>query len=150
MKRLCDFYIRNAGWIGAFFCAIPNLVWFIGVFLFVPFRGVYVLRLGLSLVIGSAIAAYLNRHGVETWLLKHRSASGPGTIMDGVLVGAAIGIGSALLPTLSVLIRSNHLEWAKTFVIVTYLSATLLGAIIGGVLASIARKYVDRTPTGGC
>jgi len=149
MKRLCDFYIRRAGSIGVIYCAAPNLVWFIAALLSVPFREVYLLRLGLSLVVGCAITAYLNRYGVEIWLCKHRSADGPATILDGVLVGAAIGFGSALLPTLSVLISSNHPELAKTVIIVTYLSATFVGAVFGAVLATIARKYVDRIPTGG-
>ncbi len=148
MKLLCDFYIRRAGSIGVIYCAAPNLVWFIAALLSVPFREVYLLRLGLSLVVGCAITAYLNRYGVEIWLCKHRSANGPATILDGVLVGAAIGFGSALLPTLSVLISSNHPELAKTVIIVTYLSATFVGAVFGAVLATIARKYVDRIPTG--
>ena len=144
MKRLCDLYIRHAGLIGAIFCVIPTLVWFTGMFLTVPFREVYLLRLGLCLVFGSAIAAYLNRYGVETWLCKHRSVSGPATIIDGVLIGAAVGIGSALLPTLTVFIRTNHPEAAKTFVIISCLSVILVGVVIGGILAAIARKYVSR------
>ncbi len=144
MKRLCELYIRHAGWIGAGFCAVPSLVTFIIVLLSIPFRGVYVLRVALCVVFGSVIAAYLNRYGVDTWLCKHRSAGGPATIADGALVGAAIGIGSALLPTLTVFIRTNHPETAKTFVIVTYLAVTAAGAIIGTVLAAVARKYVDR------
>jgi DNA-binding transcriptional ArsR family regulator len=72
MKRLCDFYIQHAGLIGAIFCIIPTLAWFIGMFITIPFREVYLLRIGLCLVFGSAIAAYLNRYGVETWLCKHR------------------------------------------------------------------------------
>ena len=144
MKRLCELYIRHAGWIGAGFCAVPSLVTFIIVLLSIPFRGVYVLRVALCVVFGSVIAAYLNRYGVDMWLCKHRSAGGPATIADGALVGAAIGIGSALLPTLTVFIRTNHPETAKTFVIVTYLAVTAAGAIIGTVLAAVARKYVDR------
>lgn len=144
MKRLCDLYIQHAGLIGAIFCVIPTLVWFIGMFLTVPFREVYLLRLGLCLVFGSGIAAYLNRYGVEAWLCKHRSASGPATIIDGVLIGAAVGIGSALLPTLTVFIETNHPEAAKTFVIISYLSVILVGMVIGGILAAIARKYVSR------
>lgn len=145
MKRLCDLYIRHAGWIGAIFCAVPTLLWFIAMFWSIPFREVYLLRLGLCLGIGCPIAAYLNRYGVNAWLCKHRSPSGPATIVDGVLVGAAIGMGSTLLPVLSALISSNHLEAAKTFIIVSYLSATLLGAIVGAVLAVIGRKHVDRS-----
>jgi len=143
MKRLCDLYIRYAGFIGVLFCAVPNLVWFIGGLFLVPFREVYLLRLLLSLVIGCPIAAYLNKYGVDIWLLKHRSAKGPATILDGSLVGAAIGIGCAFLPTLTVLIASNHIEIAKTVVIVTYLSAALIGAAFGSILATIARKYVN-------
>jgi len=144
MKRLCDLYIRHAGLIGAIFCIIPTLVWFIGMFLTIPFREVYLLRMGLCLVIGSSIAAYLNRYGVESWLCRHRSSSGPATIVDGILIGAAVGIGSALLPALTALIRTNHPEEAKTFIIISYLSVILVGAVIGGVLAVIARKYVSR------
>jgi hypothetical protein len=146
MKRLCDFYIRQAGWIGAVFCAVPTLVWFTAMLVLIPLREVYLLRLGLCLAVGSPIAAYLNRYGVNAWLCKHRSPSGPATVVDGVLVGAAIGIGSALLPVLSALIKSNHPEEAKTFVIASYLSVTLIGAVMGAVLALIAGKYVDRTP----
>ncbi|MHC4258804.1 MAG: hypothetical protein ACYSTF_00090 [Planctomycetota bacterium] len=90
------------------------------------------------------MTACLNRYGVEMWLCKHRSADGPATILDGVLVGAAIGIGSALLPTLTLLVSSSRPQTAKTIIIVTYLSATLVGAVFGAVLATIARKYVDR------
>ena len=146
MKRLCDFYIRHAGWIGAAFCAVPTLVWFVAMLALIPLREVYVLRLGLCLAVGSPIAAYLNRYGVNAWLCKHRSPGGPATIADGVLVGAAIGIGSAMLPALTALIKSNHPEEAKTFVIASYLSVTLIGAVMGAVLALIARKYLDRTP----
>ncbi len=148
MKRLCDFYIRHARLIGAIYCAIPAIIWFIATSLLVPFREVYLLRLGLCLVVGCTVAAYLNRYAVELWLCKHRAVSGPATILDGVLAGAAVGIGSALLPTLSALIRTNHPEMAKTFVIVTYLSTTFVGAVIGAVLAAIGRKYLDRTSTG--
>lgn len=146
MKRLCDLYIRHAGWIGAVFCAVPALVWFTATLLLIPLREVYLLRLGLCLVVGCPIAAYLNRYGVNAWLFKHRSPGGPATVVDGVLVGAAIGLGSALLPVLSALIKSNHPEAAKTFIIVSYLSVTLVGAIMGAVLALIARKHVDRAP----
>ena len=143
MKALCDSYIRHAGFIGVLFCTVPNLVWFIAALLLVPFREVYLLRLILSIVIGCPIAAYLNRYGVDIWLLKHRSTKGPATIVDGALVGAAIGVGSALLPTLTILIASNHIEIAKTIVIITYFSAALAGTVLGSILATIARKYVN-------
>ncbi|NIR68231.1 MAG: hypothetical protein GWO10_31720 [candidate division Zixibacteria bacterium] len=97
----------------------------------------------LSLVVGCTIASYLNRYGVDIWLCKHHSANGPGTILDGILVGAAIGIGSTLLPTLTVLISSSDTETAKTIIIVTYISVTFVGMVFGAVLATIARKYVS-------
>ena len=78
------------------------------------------------------------------WLTKHRSDSGPGTILDGSLNGAAIGIGSALLPDLTSLIGTNHLEMAKTFIIVTYISSAFWGGVIGGVVAAIGFKYISR------
>ncbi len=145
MKRLCDFYIRHAGWIGVVFCAAPALVWFIAGFKTYDFRWVYLVRLALVLGVGCPIAAYINRYGVEVWLRKHRSAEGPATILDGILVGAAIGVGIALLPTLVVFIQSNHLEMAKTYVIVTYLAGSLVGAVFGAILASVGRKYLERT-----
>ena len=145
MKHLCDLYIRHAGWIGAIFCAVPPGVWFTTMLLSIPFRQVYLLRLGLCLAVGSPIAAYLNRYGVNAWLCKHRSRSGPATMVDGVLVGAAIGIGSVLLPVLTALISTNHPEAAKTFIIVSYLSVTFVGAVLGAILAAIGRRYVDRT-----
>lgn len=144
MKRLCEFYIRHAGLIGLLFYAIPTLIGFMVLLLSAPFREVYLLRMGLSLVFGSAIAAYLNRYGVEIWLCKHQSNNGPATIVDGILIGAAIGLGMVLLPTLSIFIKTNHPEAAKTFVIASYLLVTLFGAIIGGILAAIGRKYINR------
>ena len=90
------------------------------------------------------IAAFLNRYGVEIWLCKHISSYGHATILDGVLVGAAVGIGSALLPTLSVLISSSNLENAKTIIIITYFSTTFIGLIFGAILASIAQMYVNK------
>ncbi len=149
MKRLCELYIRNAGLIGAGYCAIPALVWIVATSLCVGFREVYLLRLGLCLTFGCAISAYLNRYGVNIWLCRHRGVNGPASVFDGALIGAAIGIGSALLPALSALIRTNHPEMAKTFIIVTYLSTTLAGAAMGSILAVIGGRYIDRTATNG-
>ena len=148
MKRLCELYIRHAGWIGVIFCAVPTLTWFVALLLSIPFREVYLLRLGLCLLVGCPIAGGLNRYGVNAWLCRHRSASGPATVIDGALIGAAVGIGSALLPSLTALVRSNHPEAAKTFIIVTYLSVALVGAAMGAALAAIGRKYVDRAQPG--
>lgn len=144
MKRLCDYYIKNAEKIGVLFCAIPATCWFLTVLILVPFRAVYVLRLILSLTIGGFIAARLNRHGLEMWIAKHKSRFGPATIYDGILNGAAIGIGIALFPAITSLIKTNHVESAKSFIIISYLASVLLGGLMGGFIASIGKKYIER------
>ena len=141
MKKLCDLYIRRAGLVGFFHCAIPSFVWFAGMLLFVPFREVYLVRLGLCLAVGCPVGAYLNRYSVDMWLAKHHSESGPARITDGTLNGAAVGIGTAFLPALTALISSNHLEMAKTFVIVSYVASSFVGGIIGTMFAAVGRKY---------
>ncbi len=144
MKGLCDFYIRRARTIGVFYCAVPSLIWFAWALLSYEFRGVYAIRLAVALVAGGWIAANLNRFGLSLWLARHRSAEGPATILDGALVGAAVGIGSAVLPALTSLIRSNHPEQAKTLIIGAWLAALVLGAVIGAALASVGRVHVER------
>ena len=145
MKGLCYSYIRHASGIGAIYCAIPSIAWFVVMIVSEPFREVYILRIFLCLTLGCAIAAFLNRWGLYMWLIKHRSPDGPATVMDGTLVGAAIGVGSALLPPLSSLILTNHLEMAKAFIIATYLCSAFLGGILGTFYAVVGRKYIDRT-----
>ena len=142
MKKLCDLYIQHAGWVGVIHCALPSLVWFGGMLVFVPFRGVYLLRLGLCLAVGCPIGAYLNRYSVDMWLAKHRGDTGPASIIDGTLNGAAVGIGTAFLPALTSLISTNHPEMAKTFIIVAYIAAVLIGGVIGSMVAAIGRKYL--------
>jgi hypothetical protein len=110
--------------------------------IFVPFREVYLVRLALCLAVGCPIGAYLNRYSVDMWLLKHHSESGPASILDGTLNGAAVGIGTALLPALTALISSNHFEMAKTFIILSYIAAAFIGGIIGTMVAAVGRKYM--------
>ena len=142
MKKLCDLYIQHAGLVGVIHCALPSLVWFGSILVFVPFRGVYLIRLALCLAVGCPIGAYLNRYSVDMWLAKHRSASGPARIIDGTLNGAAVGIGTALLPALTSLIATNHPEMAKTFIIVAYIAAAFMGGLIGSMVAAVGRKYL--------
>ena len=150
MKRLCDLYIRRAGLIGALYCAVPTAAWLTGMFCMLPFRQVYVLRGILSLVVGSAVGAFLNRFGMSLWLIKHRSKDGPATMLDGMLIGAAIGVGIAFLPTLTSLIKTNHPEQAKAFIIISWLAATAVGACFGTTLGAVGRKHLDRdTPVAG-
>ena len=143
MIKLCDLYIKRAGLVGVFHCATPTFAW-IGYILFtVPFRDVYLLRLALCLFIGCPIGAYLNRHSVDMWLAKHQGRSGPARIIDGTLNGAAVGIGTALLPALTALISTNHPAMAKTFIIVVYVASAFVGAIIGSMVSAIGRKYIE-------
>ena len=148
MKRACRFYIRNAGIIGALYCIIPTLAYFAVMLSIVPaVRNVYFLRLGLAVVVGGAVGAYINRFGLSLWLVKHRSSEGPAGILNGALVGAGIGSGTALLPSLTGLIGTNHPEQALTFAVVTWVAATALGVVIGTVLAAVGRKHVERSAT---
>jgi hypothetical protein len=141
MKKLSDLYIKRAGLVGVFHCALPSFGWFVGMVLFVPFREIYIVRLILCLAVGCPIGAYLNRYSVDIWLLKHHRGSGPAKIIGGTLNGAAVGMGTAFLSVLTSLISTNHLEMAKTFIIVSYIASALLGGIIGTVFASVGRKY---------
>jgi hypothetical protein len=111
-------------------------------FVLLPFRGVYVLRAVLALTVGSGVGFYLNRFGLSLWLAKHRSEHGPATSVDGMLVGAAIGFGIALLPALTSLIGTNHLEEAKSFIILSWIGAAANGACFGAVLGAIGRRHI--------
>jgi hypothetical protein len=143
MKKLCDLYIKRAGFVGVIHCALPSFGWFVSMLLFVPFREVYMLRLALCLAVGCPIGAYLNRYSVNMWLLKHYSDSGPAKIIDGTLNGAAVGIGTALLPALTSLISTNHPEMAKTFIIASYVASALVGGIIGTLFAAVGSKHIN-------
>jgi MFS family permease len=143
MKRLCEGYILHAKLIGAFYCWIPALAWFGWMMLVFPFREVYLIRLVLALLLGGCVAAWINDYGVRLWLVKHRSKEGPATIGDGFLMGAGVGIGITFLPPLTSLISTHHPEQAKLFIIVSWSAGVVLGGLIGSLLASIGRKYLD-------
>jgi len=144
MKRICEWYILHTKLIGAFYCWIPALAWFVVTMFFFSFREVYLLRLALSLLLGGCVAAWINDYGVRLWLIKHRSKEGPGTIGDGFLMGAGVGIGTTLLPPLTSLIVTHHPEQAKLFIIASWSAGIVFGGLIGGMLASIGRKYLDQ------
>ena len=148
MRRLCHFYIRWAGAIGALYCIVPSLIWFGGAFATLPFRPVYVLRMVLSLVVGTPVAAYANWFGVQLWLIKHRSDAGPATILDGSVIGAPVGMATAFVPPLTALIASNHPHEATVFIIVSWLIAIGIGTVFGGTLAAIGRKHLERSNAG--
>jgi len=144
MKIIAEFYLAHPKLIGSIYCAVPAALWFAFVLATVPFREVYLLRLALCLGIGCPIGAYLNKYFLELWILKHRSPAGPGKLGDGVLNGAAIGLGTALLPALTALISTNHPEEAKTFIIAVYLASAALGALVGGIVTVSGREFVER------
>ena len=142
MNRLCEGYIRHAKLIGAFYCLIPTVAWFAGLMFVVPFREVYLIRLALALFVGGAVAACINDYGVRLWLIKHRSREGPATVVDGILIGAGVGIGTTLLPPLTSLISTHHPEEAKLFIILSWSAGIVFGGLIGGVLSSIGWRYI--------
>ncbi|MHC4661105.1 MAG: hypothetical protein ACYS8W_05395 [Planctomycetota bacterium] len=150
MKKLADFYINKALLIGFLYAAFHSVAYFIVVVLVAEsFRNVYLLRLAISLVVGGVAGAYINRHGLEMWLSKHRSGTGPATVLDGLFNGAAVGFGVAVIPALTALIASHHLDEAKTAIIITYLASTVIGGIIGAALAAVGRKYVPAKSGSG-
>lgn len=146
MQRFGESYIRHARLIGALYCIVPSAAWFVGGLCLVPFREVYLLRLGLSVVVGGCIAAWLHEYGVKLWLIKHRSPEGPASAVDGALIGAAVGISIQILPALTNLIATNHPGEAKAVIIGIWLTSIVIGALVGSVLASIWGLYVSRLP----
>ena len=143
MKRFGESYIHHARLAGVLYCIVPSVAWFVGGLFLVPFREVYLLRLGLSIVIGGCIAAWLHEYGVKTWLTKHRSAEGPATSVNGALIGAAVGVSIQILPALTGLIATNHPDEAKAVILGVWLSSIAIGAVIGSVLASVWGRYVS-------
>jgi hypothetical protein len=149
MKRLCDAYIRKPCTIGLIYGIIPPLIWLVFSCTVLEFRQVYLLRAVIALVIGGVLGAGLNRFGLMLWLTKHRSTEGPASVLDGTLIGAAIGCGMNILPPLTSLISSNHPEQAKTFIICSWLAACVIGGLMGTVLAVFGRAHVERPAAGG-
>lgn len=142
MAKFCEFYIRRVSFIGAAYAIIPTILWFAGTFALIPFRSVYLLRMLLSLALGGPLAGLVNRFGLRLWLAKHGSPEGPATVLDGVLIGAACGFGTAFLPPLTSLISSNHVEDAKSFIIIAWCAAVAIGALIGGSIAAVGRTRI--------
>lgn len=64
--------------------------------------------------------------------------------IDGFLIGSAIGFGMSILPALVNLIYSSGIEETKTLILIVWISATILGAIIGGTLALIAKSNLSQ------
>lgn len=149
MKAICDFYISKAKIIGALFCIVPTLVFFLTLWLTIPFREVYFLRLLLSVIGGGALGAFANDYGIKLWLIKHRSAAGPASRLDGALIGAAVGIAVALIPPLTLLIASNHIDTALAAIVVVYLVTMVNGSLIGMFVAGIGIKHLDRNIPAG-
>lgn len=144
MKKLCDLYVAKTGLIGALFCIVPTLIGFAVVFGVVPFRQVYLFRLGIAILVGGPVAAYLNRFGLSLWLSKHNSPKGPATALDGALIGWFLGMGMAVIPAFTHFIDSNGMSETKTIVIAIWFVAGVAGAIIGGTIGLVGAKYMER------
>lgn len=144
MKKLCDLYVAKAGFIGALYCLVPTLLGFAVVFCVVPFRQVYLYRMAIAILVGSPVAAYLNRFGLSLWMCKHKSPQGPATGFDGALIGWFLGMGMAVLPAFTHFIASNGMSETKTIVIAIWFIAGVAGAIIGGTIGFVGAKYMDR------
>lgn len=144
MKQLCEGYIKNAKLIGALYSIVPTVLWTVILLAMVPFRQVYLLRLALSVVVGGWMGAYFNELGLRLWLTKHRSAEGPGTVMDGAFIGAGIGMVATFFPPLTGLILTHHPEQAKLLIIGAWLGGFLIGGLTGGILAMIGREHMPR------
>jgi len=144
LQRLCDSYVRNAATIGALYVVVPTLIWFGLCLALWPLRPVYILRLALAAVVGGAASAFLNRYGVDLWILKHRSRQGPATLLDGALIGAGVGFGCAFLPPLTNLISSTDLEFVKLFVLAVWAGGALVGGLNGLWLTAVGRAHFAR------
>jgi hypothetical protein len=144
MKNAVKFYLNHPGLIGCVLFLIPALSVFAWMFMFQPFRSIYVVRCILTAAVGGAIAAFTHRYGISLWISKHISPKGPAGIIDGIAIGAAVGFFMCLIPALFSLIQSNNLEQTLTFIITSYLASVLLGGILGGAAASIGKKYIQR------
>ena len=144
MKKLCDLYVARAEFIGALYCIVPTLIGFAVMFCVVPFRQVYLLRLAIALLVGGPVAAWLNRFGLSLWMIKHASPKGPGTVLDGALIGWFLGMGMAVIPAFTHFIASNGMDGTKTIVLLIWFSAGAVGAIIGSTLGWVGAKYLDR------
>jgi hypothetical protein len=146
MQRFAESYIRRAKLAGVLYCVIPSVAWFVVGVCLIPFREVYLLRLAIAVIVGGGIAAWLHEYGVKLWLIKHRSVEGPATVVDGAIIGAAVGVSIQVVPALTGLIATNHLEEAKSTIIGVWLVSTVVGAIIGSLMASVWGRYVSTSP----
>ena len=145
INRFCEVNIHHAKLVGSLYCIIPWVAGFAGMFCMLPFREVYLLRLGLIVLVGGSIAARLHEYGLNLWLIKHRSAKGPATLIDGAMIGSAVGGGIQVFPSLTSLIGTNHPDEAKTMIIGIWIAGIIIGALIGLLMAPILRQYLDRT-----
>ena len=146
LRRVADFYVRRAGLIGFLYGVVPCLIGYAWLFFAHSFRSVYVLRFVLSLPIAGLSGACMNRYGLEFWLTRHRSPEGPATVLDGMMVGAWIGVATAFVTPFLSLIGTNHPEQAKSVIIWSWLSAALIGLVWGGIITALAGEHVPRDP----
>ena len=141
-ERIGSFYTRKIWLFATLYCVIPVSIWFIWVILTNPFREIYLVRIAISFIIGIPISIFFNKYGVELWLMKNENKKAE--VLDGVLIGGFVGAWTVMIPVFTSLIYTNHLEQAKTFIIIAWLISVAVGSIIGGFLANIGRKNLPK------
>jgi hypothetical protein len=137
-QRLATVYVKRAALLGALWCLVPTVIaWTVMLSAFIPFRPIYFVRFVVTAIAGGALGAFANRLGVSLWLTRHRSPEGPATVLEGAAIGAAVGWITGLVGPLASFIGTEHVEDAKTIVIVGWLAAAGMGALAGALLASL-------------
>jgi len=152
MKHIAGFYVAHAELIGALYCIIPCIIVFAATVGAGLFQEAHIIRLLLSVAVGGYVGSRLNRLGVDAWLTKHHSSKGPATVADGIEIGWTVGLGTCLLPPLTLLIRAHDYRHAVLSLTVIWMAGALIGAILGGILSVICRNSIPaghQVETGG-
>jgi hypothetical protein len=142
MKKACLFYINHIHAIGALMSIVPVTCVYAYMFTFLPFREVYLLRFVVSLIIGGIAGAYSNSFAVNNWLARVKVKNAKLGIIIGSAAGLFAGVGTNAIPPLLSLISSNHIEYAKNFIIISWIIGAVNGILIGGSLGYIGSKYL--------
>jgi hypothetical protein len=69
-------------------------------------------------------------------------------VLDGALIGAAVGFSMQVLPALTALIATNHPHEATAGILGVWLASIALGAIVGAMLARVWGRHVSTSREG--
>lgn len=142
--RSTSWYLTHGRLMGFLYATVPSLVWFAWSTSSLPWRDVYGLRLALAVVVGGFVGATVNEYGLRLWVLKHRSPDGPCTMVDGAAIGGSIGMVLTIVPAMTMLIATNHLDEVLLFIVCGLLTALVVGAAVGAILAFVGAVEVSR------